>query len=135
LLRLEPVEVPKLNGAFAAPVGQVGNATVVAVRVVDVEREDGTLAQIAGEFDLKIVEKGGEEIVFKHPVSAEREGDDLVIRGGNRAATRIALSDIVRAEVSEYSSGKTITATAVAVPLGMAAFVGIGLAVASAARK
>jgi hypothetical protein len=46
--------VPKLHGSFRTPIGHEGNTTIVAVRVADVEREDGTLAQIKG--DLRAAE-------------------------------------------------------------------------------
>src|SRR5579859_4356685 len=82
---VKPAEVPKLSGSFQTPVGPIaGGGTLVAIRVVDVEREDGTLAQIKGNFDLKVVLKSGEEVTFNTPMEAERQGDELVVRGGNR---------------------------------------------------
>jgi hypothetical protein len=128
---IKPVEMPKLNGSFASPVGQVGPRTVVAVRVVDVEREDGTLAEIQGNFDLKVIRKGGEEISFEHPVEAERQGEEFVIRGGNRAATRIPLSDIEHAEVSQLSPGKTAVAITIPVVLGTALAIAVPLVLVS----
>jgi len=125
---VKPVELPKLNGSFSQPIGQVGRTTVVGVSVADVERPDGTLTQIHGKFDLRIVRRDGSELTFEHPVSAELEGDELVLRGGNRPATRLRVGEIDHAEVSQYSVGKTmavaligtvvVTAVIMAVVLG-----------------
>jgi hypothetical protein len=104
---VKPTELPKLNGSFATPVGHEGNTTVVAVRVADVEREDGTLAQIKGKFDLKVVGQDDSEVEFVHPVAAQIDGDELVLRGGNRSKTRIPLDDIKHAEISQLNPGAT----------------------------
>ena len=104
---IRPAEIPKVSGSFATPVAQQGNTTIVAVRVVDVERPDGSLIQLKGEFDLRVTVRGGGQYEFKHPVGATREGDVLVLRGGNRGETRIPVDDVVKAEASQYSNGKT----------------------------
>jgi hypothetical protein len=115
---IKPTELPKLNGSFSTSLGRAGNATVVAVRVVDVEREDGTLAQIKGNFDLKVVRTDGREVEFEHPVRVEEDGDDFVVRGGNRGATRISLVDIQHAEVSQLNPGAVVAGTLLGVLAG-----------------
>lgn len=108
---IRPAEVPKVSGSFATPVAQQGNTTIVAVRVVDVERPDGSLIQLKGEFDVRVTVRGGGQYEFKHPVGATRDGDVLVLRGGNRGETRIPIDDIVKAEASQYAQGKTLAVT------------------------
>jgi hypothetical protein len=128
---IKPAEIPKLNGSFSTPVGQAGNTTVVAVRVADVEREDGTLAQIKGKFDLKVTRENGDELEFEHPVQAETDGDDLIIRGGNRAKTRIPLYEIKHAEVSQLDAGGTAATAVICSILGGLVIGGIAVAAAS----
>jgi hypothetical protein len=126
---IKPTELPKLNGSFATPVGHVGNANVVAFRVADVEREDGTLVQIKGNFDLKVTRENDEEVEFDHPVAAQIDGDDLVVRGGNRSKTNIPLTEIKHAEVSQFDSGATMGVVLIAsVLVGIAVVVGVAAA-------
>jgi hypothetical protein len=128
---VRPTEVPKLNGSFATPIGQSGNATVVAVRVADVEREDGTLVRIRGDYDLRVELKDGTAMTFSNPVRTESSGDDLLVRGGNRAETRIPLKDIAHASVSQLAPGKTAALTIVLTLVAAGATVGITLAAAN----
>ena len=105
---VRPAEVPKLSGSFSSAVAQVGTHTAVVVPVTDVERPDGTLVQIRGGYDLRLALISGGYYEFNHPVSAVQEGDALVVRGANRAATQIPLADIQKAEVSQHSKWKTM---------------------------
>jgi hypothetical protein len=128
---IKPTEIPKLNGSFATPVGRTGDTTVVAVRVANVEREDGTLAQIKGNFDLKVVRENGDEVEFEHPVAAEMDGDDLVIRGGNRARTHIPMYEIKHAEVSQLDPGATTAAAVICSVVGGLVVAGVAVAFAN----
>jgi hypothetical protein len=128
---IKPTELPKLNGSFSTPIGHAGNTTVVAVRVADVEREDGTLTQIKGNFDLKVTRENDDVVEFEHPVLAEIDDDDLVVRGGNRAKTHIPLTEIKHAEVSQLNVGTTTASAVVCSVLGGVALVAIAVAAAN----
>src|SRR5688500_1745781 len=56
---------------------------------------DGRTIEI-GAFHVEVVAQGGPRRVFRHPVIVERDGDDLVLRGSNRPAARIAASAVRR---------------------------------------
>jgi hypothetical protein len=128
---IKPTELPKLNGSFSTPIGRAGNATVVAVRVADVEREDGTLTQIKGNFDLKVTRENDDVVEFEHPVLAEIDGDDLVVRGGNRAKTHIPLVEIKHSEVSQLDVGGTTAAAVICSVVGGLVLGGIAVAAAN----
>lgn len=58
--------------------------------------EDGQTVEIGGPFHVVVVARGGPRRTFRHPVVVERDGDDLVLRGSNRPAARIAASAVRR---------------------------------------
>jgi hypothetical protein len=81
---------------------------VIVISVREIERPDGTLAQIRGPYDLEIIMVGGKTITFAHPVHVESDSDSLMVSGGDRAQTRIPIADIRSASVSQYSSWETV---------------------------
>ncbi|MEN9578403.1 MAG: hypothetical protein RJA70_1412 [Pseudomonadota bacterium] len=107
--QIKPTELPKLNHAFATPVASSGGQ-VLAVRVAQVEKPDGTLTEVAGEFDVELTLRRGEKLVFDHPVRASLEGESLTIAGGNRRSTAFRLADITEVRVTQFQSGKTLLA-------------------------
>lgn len=104
--QIKPTELPKLNYSFRAPVSESGGS-LVAVRVAQVETPDGTLAEVKGEFDVRLTLASGDELLFTHPVQAALHGDSLEIAGGNRAKSSFRIAEIVEVGVSQYDAGKT----------------------------
>ena len=126
---IKPVELPKLNAAVAqAPTDYSEEAPVVSVRTVDVQGEDGTLVSIDERFDLRITLKTDGIMLFKNPVSVERQGQELVIRGSNLAVTRVPIENIVRAEVTRPSTVKSV---ALCLAVAAAAYVAVVVALAA----
>ncbi|HEY6559111.1 MAG TPA: hypothetical protein VI072_17625 [Polyangiaceae bacterium] len=83
-----------------------------------VERTDGTLYEVQGEFDA-LVHARGVKYQFLHPVNSELRGNTLVVRSSNRAATPSPLHDVQRVEVTQPDTAKTVLAViAVAVVIG-----------------
>jgi hypothetical protein len=99
---IKPTELPELSDSFAAPVG--GGTGVVAVSVAHVEKPDGTLAEIRGEFDVLVRLDSGAELEFTHPVRARLTSSAMVlaVAGGNRPERRIPLERIASVEVSQF---------------------------------
>lgn len=104
---VKPAELPKLNGGFVEPIARTGNATVIAVSVARVEREDGTILEVHGKPDVYLTLRSGTRLDFDGPVLAEADDDSLTLRSENRAKTRVSFKDIEKAEVSQYDGTKT----------------------------
>ena len=113
---VKPAELPKINGSFVHSEAVGGNATLVTYSVAHVEAEDGRMLELTGKHDVILTLKDGKQVVFQHPVTTEPEGDGYALRGGNRGLLEVKESDIKRAEVTQYDSGKTLAA---AIPLAI----------------
>jgi hypothetical protein len=103
---IKPTELPKLNGSSSVGTISAGRHVVIA-SVAQVERPDGTMAEIKGQFDARITVAGNTS-EYEHPVDSAIEGTDLKVRAGNRALTAIPLERIERLEVSQYDGLKTM---------------------------
>src|SRR5687768_3570788 len=80
---IKPTELPKLNGAGAAVVGQAGNAVLIQESYRQVEQLDGTLLEVTGPFDAYVQNGAPEPVHFKHPVSSEIDANLLKMKAGN----------------------------------------------------
>lgn len=115
---IKPSELPKLNGGYLRVVGRTytpsGTVTHVEQTVAHVERTDGTLIEIKGEYDARVTMKSRSSLlVFDHPVDATIEDGSLLLTGGNLPTTRFDMSTLRRVEVSQLDSGATIALSAV----------------------
>lgn len=119
-VEIKTTELPKLNGGAVAA-GTVVSGTqrgeVVAVSVAEVEKPDGTLEQIKGEFDVRLTRQQGSPEVFESPVRSTVEGESLTIQSGNRARTSFSLAEIRKTEVSQPNATGNILIFAVGFPL------------------
>ena len=108
--RIKPSQLPKLNGAYSRVTGTTytpsGSIANVEQTVAHVERPDGTLMEIKGNFDARVSVRS-EEFLFEHPVNATTEDKVLVVTGGNRPATSFELSTVRRVEVSQFDLAAT----------------------------
>ncbi len=112
---IQPAEIGKLQAGSQQVVGRSGNTTVMAISTQTVTAEDGTAAEIKGEYDLRLTTTSDQTATFAHPLLVKpNPPDGYIIQGGNRRATQIDLSTIKRVEVSQYSAGKTYALTMVA---------------------
>lgn len=102
---VRPAEISRLSTSVGTQGEQADNNPIESV---DVERPDGSLVHITSDRDIRITVRGGTVYHFTSPIAAVRKGDVLVLRGGNRGETRIPIGDIEKAEVSQYSDGKTM---------------------------
>jgi hypothetical protein len=106
-VEIKPTEVVKLNGSYRRDLGSVstpsGTVTTTEVTVAHVERPDGTLVELKGDFDADITE-GGSTSRFEHPVNSRIQGPFLVVASGNRAATPYIVKDIRKVEIKQYDS-------------------------------
>lgn len=108
---VKPTELPKLNGGGVSTgrvVSGQQRGEIVAVSVSHLERPDGTLLEVNGEPDIRITNRSGTELEFDHPTEASVADGALMLRGENRANTKLMLSDIASAEVSEYDGVMTM---------------------------
>jgi hypothetical protein len=103
---LRPQDAGSLSSPYAAP-GPHGTV----VPVVDLERADGRMVRLAGNYGVRVTLKTGEVYEFSSPVRVEKEDDGtLVFRGGNEAPLRTRQEDIATLEGSTLDAGKTIAA-------------------------
>ena len=112
---IKPMELPKLNGSYSRVTGVVatpsGQVATVESTVAHLEKPDGTLVEIGGEYDAEITTSYG-PTRFSHPVNSSLQGDQLVVQGGNRAATGFPLQDVRQVQVSQYDRTATTFAAA-----------------------
>lgn len=112
---VKPTELPKLNGSTSVHVGSrmVGEqrTDVIAVSVAHVEKPDGTLVKIEGEFDARVTESSGEAAHFRYPVLSSVSDADLTVQGSNRGKTDFELDQVERVEVSQPDQTATFFAT------------------------
>ena len=94
---VKPTELPKLNNAGGVSSGFMGEVQ----EVHKVEQPDGKIAEIRGRYDVRLTGNNGTELDFDHPVVATLAGNDLTLQAENRAPTRLPLTDIRSAEVSQ----------------------------------
>ena len=107
---IKPSELPRLNGSTEQVVSRSANSRVVAITTTPVERPDGRLVEIRGNYDVRI-ESGGRSQEVGSPVLAELEGDHLIVRGSNMPRSRIPLSNIDNLEVSQFQRARTVLLT------------------------
>lgn len=110
--QVKPSELPKLDYSFAAPVVASGG-NLVAVRVAQVEKPDGTIAEVKGEFDVRLTLNNRKSFLFEHPVRVSLKGGLVEIAGGNRPKSAVRLEDIREVEVTQFDGTKTIVGLSV----------------------
>lgn len=73
-------------------------------------RPNGSLVEVDDDSDVVVTMTDGRELVFTHPVHARVDGDVIIVRGGNRADTRLRDGTISKVEVSKFRGGQTAVA-------------------------
>lgn len=108
---IKPTELVKLNGSYSRAVGSTqtpaGSVTIVESTVAHVERPDGRLVELKGDFDA-VVRTRSDHFKFVHPVNARLDGKFLVVASGNHAATPLVLSEVERVGISQYDGVMTV---------------------------
>jgi hypothetical protein len=103
---LRPQDAESLSSPYAAPAPHGA-----VIPVVDVERTDGRMVRLAGNYGVRVTLKTGEVYEFSSPVRVDKEEDGtLVFRGGNQGPLRTKHEDIATLEGSALDTGKTIAA-------------------------
>lgn len=114
--RIQPAEVPKLNGSTRVDLGHSGTPsgdTRYAVTVSNVKKPDGTLHQVKGEFDLLLCVRGQGCTFYEHPVDSRLEGNTLHVLSGNNPPASFSMDDVTGAAVEEYNALGTVLTIAV----------------------
>ncbi len=111
--RIQPRDIPKLNGASTIDIGSVATPTnnrTYAITVSNVRKLDGTLHQVKGEFDLLLCTRGAVCTWYTHPVEAQLKDSTLHVLSGNQPPAAIELDSVVGAAVEEFNPTGTIVA-------------------------
>jgi hypothetical protein len=103
---LRPQDAESLSSPYAAPAPHGA-----VIPVVDMQRPDGRMVRLAGNYGVRVTLRTGEVYEFSSPVRVEKADDGtLVFRGGNEAPLRTKQEDIAALEGSALDAGKTIAA-------------------------
>jgi hypothetical protein len=107
---IKPTELPVLNESYAAPVD--GDRRVMAVGVAHVEKPDGTLVEVRGEFDVYALLDDETELKFAYPVRARLDPSEtvLILAGAKEPERRIPLEHVASVEVSQFNGERAWTA-------------------------
>jgi hypothetical protein len=100
---INPTELPELSDSYATPIS--ADRTLTAVSVAHVEKPDGTVVEIRGEFDVVVRLEAGSELEFTRPVRARLDPSEtvLVISGSKEPEQRIGLDRIASVEVLQFN--------------------------------
>lgn len=117
---IKATELPKLNGASTIPVASMsltpppspgvtpaGAMVITKDSVAHVERPDGSLVEIKGQFDAQIDTPSGSTL-FEYPVRSAVQDSSLLVQGANRAPTTIPLQQVTRVQVSQLNTEQTL---------------------------
>jgi len=98
---IKPSELPKLNGpSVGTVVGGRAPGTVVAVATRTVEKPNGQLVEIRGEFELVVTTRNG-KLTFGKPVMSEITDGRLTVRSGNRSPWSAPIDSVQSAQVQQ----------------------------------
>jgi len=96
---IRPSELPKMNGAFVTSQSTGSNSVLVTQSVVHVEKEDGRIEEIKGEYDIIVTNSVGNKFKFQHPIIVESLPDGYLIKGANRSPETFKVREIKKVEV------------------------------------
>jgi hypothetical protein len=98
---IKPTELPKLNSpSMGTVVGGNANGSTIAVATRTVERPNGQLVEIRGEFDLLLTTSAG-DMAFSKPVVSDISDGILTVRSGNHGAWSAPISSVDSAKVEQ----------------------------------
>jgi hypothetical protein len=103
---VKPEQLPRLNDSFAVRAG----SNMLAVRVATIEKPNGALTEVKGDFDIELQLRDGRDLTFEHPVRATLNGRMLTLQGGNRGATILDLDQVESASVVQQDGVATVLA-------------------------